>query len=100
MDGVRVSQHASETGCWRISALAPGGRLAPYVNAVYAYEERNTAFRRRRELPDGSAVLIFNLGGELRVECPFGAPQAFAEGDGLYSGCSPSRGVGGMLTRG
>jgi AraC-like DNA-binding protein len=87
MDGLRVSEHASETGSWRIASLAPRGRLAPYVGSFYAYEEHGTAFRRR-ELPDGSAVLIFNLGKPLRVENPGGAKDVFGEGQGFFSGAS------------
>ncbi len=87
MDGLRISEHASENGYWRISSLAPSGPTALNVSAFNAYEERGTAFRRRRELPDGSAVLIFNLGKELRVEDPPGV-HAFSEGDGFFSGAS------------
>jgi AraC-like DNA-binding protein len=88
MDGVRVFEHASETGSWKISSLAPNSALAPYAVAFNAYEERGMSFHRRRELPDGLAVLLFNLGKELRVEHPVGAPRVFAEGQGLYSGAS------------
>jgi AraC-like DNA-binding protein len=87
MDGLHVSEHASERGCWRISSLAPAGPAAQHVSVIHAYEESGTAFRRRRELPDGSAVLIFNLGKELRVEDVAGV-HAFGEGDGLFSGAS------------
>ncbi len=85
MDGLRVSEHASERGCWLIASLAPSGPAARHVNAFHAFEERGTAFRRRRELPDGSAVLVFNLGKELRVEDRAGV-HAFGEGHGLFSG--------------
>ena len=88
MHDLRVFEHASETGAWRISSLAPNDALAPYAHAFHAYEERDTAFRRRRELPDGSAVLVFNLGEELRVEHSVGCVRAFGEGDGLLSGAS------------
>jgi AraC-like DNA-binding protein len=88
MDGLHVFDHACETGSWRIASRAPTGALAPYAVAFNAYEERNMFFRRRRELPDGSAVLIFNLGKELRVEHPVGAVRAFGEGEGIYSGAS------------
>jgi AraC-like DNA-binding protein len=88
MDGLHVFDHGSETGSWRIASIAPTGALASYAVAFNAYEERNTSFRRRRELPDGLAVLIFNLGKELRVEHPGGAVRAFREGEGLYSGAS------------
>jgi AraC-like DNA-binding protein len=88
MDGLRVSEHASENGSWRIASVVPCGALMRYVSVFHAYDERGTAFRRRRELPDGSAVVIFNLGRELRVEQPAGASQAFGEGQGFYSGAS------------
>jgi AraC-like DNA-binding protein len=90
MDGLHVFDHASETGSWRIATRVPTGALAPYAVAFNAYEERNTSFRRRRELPDGLAVLIFNLGKELRVEHPVGALHGFGEGEGIYSGASPT----------
>jgi AraC-like DNA-binding protein len=93
MDRLSVSQHDSDAGSWRIARLEPGGSLASYVGAFYAYDERGTSFRRRRELPDGSAVLIFNFGGELRVEHPRDARHAFREGQGFYSGASATYAV-------
>lgn len=88
MADLRVSEHASESGCWRIASFAPGASLAPYVDAFHAYDERGAIFKRRRELPDGSAVMVFNLGQELRVEHPAGAMSAFGEGRGFFTGAS------------
>jgi hypothetical protein len=88
MDGLRVSEHASDIGCSRIASVAPRGPLAAYVNAFNAYEEHVAPFRRRRELPDGFAVLIFNLGSELRVEQSASARRSFGEGQGFFSGTS------------
>ena len=93
MDRLSVSQHDSDAGSWRIARLEPGRSLASYVGAFYAYDERGTSFRRRRELPDGSAVLIFNLGGELRVEHPRDARRAFGAGQSFYSGASATYAV-------
>jgi AraC-like DNA-binding protein len=93
MEGLRVSEHASESGAWRIASLVPSGTLMRYVSVFHAYDERGTSFRRRRELPDGSAVLIFNLGGELRVEHPRDTRRLFGEGQGFYSGASASYAV-------
>ena len=93
MDRLRVSRHDSDAGSWRVACLEPGGSLASYVRAFYAYDERGTSFRRRRELPDGSAVLIFNLGGELRVEHPRDTRRTFGEGQGFYSGASATYAV-------
>ena len=93
MNGVRTSEHASDNGSWRIANLAPSGALASYVHGFHAYQEQDTTFRRRRELPDGFAVLIFNLGQELRVEHPAGTRRAFDEGRGFFSGASATYAV-------
>ena len=80
---------ATDAGASRASLRAP---LASYVNAYHAYDEQDTSFRRRRELPDGSAVLIFNL-GKSRVEHPAGTVSAFGEGDGFFSGAAATYAV-------
>ena len=90
MDRITISEHDSEAGSWRVARLEPEGSLASHIGAFYAYDECGTSFRRRRELPDGSAVLIFHLGGNLRVEHPTGARREFREGQGFYSGASPT----------
>jgi AraC-like DNA-binding protein len=69
--------------------LAPPPTLAPFVGRIKAYAERDTDFVRRRELPEGRAVLLFNLGGELRIEDAAGNRTRFSRGSGFYSG--PSR---------
>jgi AraC-like DNA-binding protein len=88
MHCITTSEHDSDFGSWHVASLEPEGTLSSYVNGLYAYDERGTSFRRRRELPDGSAVLIFNLGTELRVEHPRDTRRAFGEGHGFYSGAS------------
>lgn len=93
MDRLRVSQHDLDAGSWRIASLEPEGPLAPYVGAFYAYDERGAPFHRRRELPDGFAVLVFNLGSELRVEHPRETQRAFGAGQGFYSGASATYAV-------
>jgi AraC-like DNA-binding protein len=93
VDRLRVSQHDSEAGSWRVACLEPEGLLAPYVSGFYAYDECGTSFRRRRELPDGSAVLIFNFGAELRVEHPRNMRRVFGAGQGFYSGASATYAV-------
>lgn len=62
--------------------------MAPFVRQFNAYAEHDTQFARRRELPTGAAVLVFNLGPELRVEHPLDTRTAFAPGTGFYSGPS------------
>src|SRR4029077_506499 len=93
MDRITPSEHDSEAGSWRFARFEPEGALASHIGAFYAYDECGTAFRRRRELPDGSAVLVFHLGGNLRVEHPIGARREFREGQGFYSGASPTYAV-------
>jgi hypothetical protein len=67
--------------------------MAPFVQQFNAYAEHDTQFARRRELPMGTAVLVFNLGPELRVEHPLDTRTAFAEGTGFYSGPSATYAV-------
>ena len=93
MDRLKVSRHDSDAGSWRVSHLEPGGSLASYVGAFYAYDEGGGCFQRRRELPDGCAVFIFNLGAELRVEHPRNTRRVFGEGEGFYSGASATYAV-------
>jgi AraC-like DNA-binding protein len=69
--------------------LAPPPTLAPFVRRIKAYDERDTDFVRRRELPTSRAVLLFNFGGELRIEDAAGNRTRASSGSGLYSG--PSR---------
>jgi len=83
-----IVEHASDIGAWRISRLAPSPALAPFVGALFAYEDRATSFQRRRELPDGQATLIFNLGEPLRVELRPGETSAFRAGRSFYNGAS------------
>jgi AraC-like DNA-binding protein len=93
MDRITIFEHDSDAGSWRVARLDPERFLDPYISAFYAYDECGTSFRRRRELPDGSAVLLFHLGGKLRVEHPIGARREFREGQGFYSGASATYAV-------
>jgi AraC-like DNA-binding protein len=89
-DRMRVVTHQSGQGRWRMDMLAPRPALAEFVRRFNAYAERDTSFARRRELPAGHAVLLFNLGAELRVEDTSGIRHRFTGGSGLYSGPSSS----------
>ncbi len=90
---IKVTAHASERGTWRMAFLAPAAPMAPFVRQCNAYAEHNTEFLRRRELPSGLAVLVFNLGHELRVEHPHETQTAFAVGSAFYSGPSATYAV-------
>ncbi len=76
---------------WRDASRT--AKSASSIGAFYAYDERETSFRRRRELPDGSAVLVFHLGGKLLVEHPKDTRQEFREGQGFFSGASATYAV-------
>lgn len=93
MQSVRFEEKGAEDGAWRIATLRPSGELSQYVEALHAYDERGELVRRRRELPDGAAVLIFNLASPLTVEHPVGRPRAFGEGEGFFGGASTTYAV-------
>ena len=69
---------ASESGSWRIASLAPQ-YPAPYVDALYAYDEREHDVQAAARARRGSALLVFSLGKDLRVAHPAGALNAFGE---------------------
>ena len=85
---VSIASHASTEEIWRIASLSLERRLAPFVRRLHAYGERQTRFTRRRELPNGLATLVLNLGAELRIEHPLKVRAAFSAGTGFYSGPS------------
>ncbi len=89
----RVVAHDSGAGAWRMAFLAPTARMAPFICRFNAYAEHDTRFVRRRELPNGQATLIFNLGAELRIEHPAATRSRFAAGAGFYSGPSAAYAV-------
>ena len=76
-----------------MSFLAPCAPMSPFVRQINAYAEHNTLFARRRELPSGAAVLIFNLGPELRIEHPLDTHTTFEGGSGFYTGPSATYAV-------
>lgn len=82
LDRIRRVDHRSAHGTWQMEYLAPPPTLAPFVRRIKAYAERDTDFVRRRELPTGRAVLLFNFGGELRIEDAAGNRARFFSGAG------------------
>jgi AraC-like DNA-binding protein len=90
---IKVVEHTSQQGAWRIELLAPSDRLAPFVQRFNAYAECDTAFVRRRELPSGLATLVFNLGQELRVEYPARTFTAYPAGTAFYAGLTSTYAV-------
>jgi len=73
-----------------MDTLAPSNALAPFLRRATAYTVKGTGPSRQRELPNGSAVLVFNLGSELRVEDSKGNRHRFPNPTAFYSGPSDS----------
>ena len=71
-----------------MDSLAPPAALAPFMRRATAYTVQGAGPSRQRELPNGSAVLVFNLGSELRVEDTAGKLHRFPHPTVFYSGPS------------
>ena len=71
-----------------MDTLAPSASLAPFMRRATAYTVNGAGPSRQRELPNGSAVLVFNLGSELRVEDTAGRLHRFPYPTAFYSGPS------------
>jgi AraC-like DNA-binding protein len=85
---IRTVDHRHEPDSWRMDSLAPSRRLAPFLRRATAYTVQGNGLSRQRELPNGSAVLVFNLGSELRVEDTTGKLHRFPQPTVFYSGPS------------
>jgi len=87
---IRTVDHRHAPDAWRMDSLAPSARLAPFLRRATAYTVQGMGLSRQRELPNGSAVLVFNLGSELRVEDTKGGRHRFPNPTAFYSGPSDS----------
>src|SRR6185436_12182338 len=85
---IRTVDHRHAPDSWRMDTLAPSTNLAPFVRRATAYTVDGAGLARQRELPNGSAVLVFNLGSELRVEDTTGQLHRFPQPTAFYSGPS------------
>jgi AraC-like DNA-binding protein len=85
---IRTVDHRHAPDCWRMDSLAPSTALAPFMRRATAYAVQGSGLSRQRELPNGSAVLVFNLGSELRVEDAAGNLHRFPHPTVFYSGPS------------
>jgi AraC-like DNA-binding protein len=85
---IRTIDHRHAPDSWRMDTLAPSARLVPFMRRATAYTVQGAGLSRQRELPNGSAVLVFNLGSELRVEDAKGKPHRFPHPTAFYSGPS------------
>ena len=71
-----------------MDTLAPSAKLVSFMRRATAYTVQGAGLSRQRELPNGSAVLVFNLGTELRVEDATGKLHRFPHPTAFYSGPS------------
>jgi AraC-like DNA-binding protein len=85
---IRTVDHWDAPDSWRMDTLAPSARLVPFMRRATAYTVQGAGLNRQRELPNGSAVLVFNLGSELRVEDAAGKLHRFPHPTVFYSGPS------------
>jgi AraC-like DNA-binding protein len=85
---IRTIDHRHAPDSWRMDTLAPSARLVPFLRRATAYTVQGAGLSRQRELPNGSAVLVFNLGTELRVEDATGKLHRFPHPTAFYSGPS------------
>lgn len=85
---IRTVDHRNAPDTWRMDFLAPSAPLAPFMRRATAYTVQGAGRSRQRELPNGNAVLVFNLGAELRVEDTAGKRHRFPQPTAFYSGPS------------
>jgi AraC-like DNA-binding protein len=85
---IRTVDHRHAPDSWRMDSLVPSTALAPFMRRATAYNVQGAGPSRQRELPNGSAVLVFNLGSELRVEDTAGNLHRFPHPTVFYSGPS------------
>lgn len=85
---IRTIDHRDAPDSWRMDSLAPSMALAPFMRRATAYAVQGSGISRQRELPSGSAVLVFNLGSELRVEDTCGRRHRFPHPAAFFSGAS------------
>src|SRR6201987_4664660 len=85
---IRTVDHRHAPDSWRMDSLVPSTTLAPFMRRATAYNVQGAGPSRQRELPHGSAVLVFNLGSELRVEDTAGNLHRFPHPTVFYSGPS------------
>ena len=85
---IHTVDHRHEPDSWRMDSLVPSATLSPFMRRATAYTVQGAGLSRQRELPNGSAVLVFNLGSELRVEDATGKLHRFPHPTAFYSGPS------------
>ncbi len=90
---MKVIRQQGERGSWEMAFAAPAPPLSALVEACIGYDERNTSFTRRHELPGLFAVLIVNLGDPITIIDTAGYTIPVRSGDGFGAGLSDAYAV-------
>ncbi len=90
---MKVVRQQGERGSWEMAFAAPSRHLAGLVDTYIGYDERDTAFARRHELPGVFAVLIVNLGDPITIIDTAGYVIPVRSGDGFGAGLSEAYAV-------
>lgn len=83
----------SPQGRWEMAFCMPQPRLRHLVDFLIGYDESNTSFTRRHELPSTHAVLIVNLGAPITIVDTAGHVQRIDNGQGFGAGLSEAYAV-------
>lgn len=90
---MRVIRQQDARGRWEMAFADPAPPLAGLVDSYIGYDERDTAFTRRHELPGLNAVLIVNLGDPITIVDTAGYTIPVRSGDGFGAGLSDAYAV-------
>jgi AraC-like DNA-binding protein len=85
---MKVIRQQGERGSWEMAFAGPARALASLVDTYIGYDERDTTFTRRHELPGLNAVLIVNLGDPITIIDTAGYTIPVHSGDGFGAGLS------------
>ncbi|QDO96607.1 helix-turn-helix transcriptional regulator [Ferrovibrio terrae] len=90
---MKVIRQQGPRGNWEMAFAGPSRPLAGLVDTYIGYDERDTAFTRRHELPGLFAVLIVNLGEPITIIDTAGYVIPVRSGDGFGAGLSEAYAV-------
>lgn len=90
---MKVIRQQGARGTWEMAFAMASPQLAGLVDTYIGYDERDTAFTRRHELPGLHAVLIVNLGDPITIIDTAGYVIPVRSGDGFGAGLSEAYAV-------
>lgn len=85
---IRLIRNETPQGRWEMAFCTPQPRLRQLVDFIVGYDESNTRFTRRHELPSTHAVLIVNLGAPITIVDTAGHVVPVNSGQGFGAGLS------------